>query len=415
MAQYKPPPPLNFSEPNWPKWKSQYETFRLLTKLGEESGDIQVASIKYCMGPDAEDVMKTFDLSKADSVKYDVVLNKFDSYFTPRKNVLRLRRIFYKRVQRSQEDTEAYLRALFVAAEDCGFTDKDEHIRDQFVAGISNDDLAEKIEMLYFTKKGNLPLSDVVEYSRTYNDVHEGRKLEKEQTKMVEEVKTKTGKFSKHAWGRANQRNFRANKVCEYCDREHEPRRCPAWGRKCAKCGKKNHFAVKCPKKGSNVDDVSQEFSDFNIGAGVEEYADNYGGSYGDMDEIFLGECSRVGAVSRKDSGPWRVPIGIGSKEFIFKVDSGADASLINYEVYQSLKELDEELTLEKAETELNSPAGLIRIIGKFTKTVRYKGITMSEELYVKDKRRKTDKKTDNLLSRPASVYLGLIDRKSVV
>ena len=91
MAQYKPPNPLNFSEPNWPKWKSQYETFRLLTKLAKEPGELQVASLKYCMGPDAEDVIKTFNLSADDAKDYNVVIGKFDSYFNPRKNVLRLR------------------------------------------------------------------------------------------------------------------------------------------------------------------------------------------------------------------------------------------------------------------------------------------------------------------------------------
>ena len=72
MAQYKPPNPLNFVEPNWPKWKSQYETFRLLTKLGEESEEVQVASIKYCMGPEAEEVMKTFGFSETQSKDYKV-------------------------------------------------------------------------------------------------------------------------------------------------------------------------------------------------------------------------------------------------------------------------------------------------------------------------------------------------------
>lgn len=85
---------------------------------------------------------------------------------------------------------EAYLRALFVAAEDCDFGNKNEHIRDQFETGITNEDLAEKIELLYFPKDSNLTLSDVVKYSRTYNDIHEGRKIEREQTKMVEEVKS---------------------------------------------------------------------------------------------------------------------------------------------------------------------------------------------------------------------------------
>ena len=38
---------------------------------------------------------------------------------------------------------------------------------------------------------------------------------------------------------------------CKLCDKKH-PRskeKCPAWGRKCAKCGRMNHFAVKCDRK----------------------------------------------------------------------------------------------------------------------------------------------------------------------
>lgn len=99
MAQYKPPNQLNFSEPNWLKWKSQYETFRLLTEIEKKPGEVQVASLRYCMGPEAEDVMRTFNLSEDEQKDYKTVLAKFDSYFKPRKNVLRLRRTFYRRVQ----------------------------------------------------------------------------------------------------------------------------------------------------------------------------------------------------------------------------------------------------------------------------------------------------------------------------
>ena len=170
-------------------------------------------------------MIKTFNLSEADAKKYKVVLAKFDSYFTPRKNVLRLRRTFHRRFQKSQEDTEGYLRALFVAAEDCGFTDKNERIRDQFVAGILNEDLAEKLEMLYFTKNENLTLNDVVEYSRTYNDVHEGRKLEKEQAKAVDEVKFKSKLGPKSV-------KPKVNKLCNYCGKMHDWGKCPAFGKK---------------------------------------------------------------------------------------------------------------------------------------------------------------------------------------
>ena len=402
MAQYKPPNPLNFSEPNWPKWKALYETFRLLTDLQHKRGEIQVASLKYCLGPEAEDVVKTFNLSEEDSKKYEVVIAKFDSYFTPRKNVLRLRRTFYRRIQRPQEDTEAYLRALFVAAEDCGFRDKDEHIRDQFVAGIVNEDLAEKLEMLYFSKDGNLSLSDVVEYSRTYNDVHEGRKLEREMAKVVEEVKSKPS-------GNVKAGQSKSDRSCNFCGRAHEPRKCPAYGKRCNKCKRLNHFSIVCKQKVSKIDAISPEGDD-----GASGMGEAYGGGNWDkvkrgepdanFAEAFLGECSEIGNPSRS-TGPWRVPVKVGQSEVVFKVDSGADVTLINHRTYHHLVKVGEVTPLENARVTLNSPAGAIPVKGKVGVELKYKSKVVSEVLYVMA----AERQTDNLLSRQASVALGLI------
>ena len=196
--------------------------------------------------------------------EFKTILEKFDTYFKPSKNVLRHRRTFYRRVQRPQEDTEAYLRALFLAVEDCEFLDKNERIRDQFVTGITNEDLAEKIEMLYFTKDGKLTLSDVIEYSRTYNDVHEGRKIEKEETKMVEEVRSENNRprsgFSKDR-PPASSQSQKTGVRCKFCGQFHEPRKCPAFGKSCIMCGKSNHFSVVCKGKEPKIDAVSPEDS----------------------------------------------------------------------------------------------------------------------------------------------------------
>ncbi|KAK7076592.1 hypothetical protein SK128_004125, partial [Halocaridina rubra] len=91
------------------------------------------------------------------------------------------------------EDTEVYLRALYSASEYCDFTNRKESIRDQFVSGILNGDLVEKLELLYYSKDGVLTLDDV-EYAQTYHDAHKGRKQEKKQSKSVDEVKFLRGK-----------------------------------------------------------------------------------------------------------------------------------------------------------------------------------------------------------------------------
>ncbi|KAK7072678.1 hypothetical protein SK128_025321 [Halocaridina rubra] len=63
-----------------------------------------------------------------------------------------------------------------------------ESIRDQFVAGILNEDLAEKIDLLNYSKDGVLTLDDVVEYARTYNDV-QMRARNKRKCKCVRKVR----------------------------------------------------------------------------------------------------------------------------------------------------------------------------------------------------------------------------------
>ena len=52
--------------------------------------------------------------------------------------------------------------------------------------------------------------------------------------------------------------------MCKYCRKQHErvKEKCPAYGKKCAKCGKENHFAAKCrskqaPKKQKDMRNVN--------------------------------------------------------------------------------------------------------------------------------------------------------------
>ena len=118
-----------------------------------------MASIKYCKGPGAEDIIATFNLSAESEQDFNTVIGKFDDYFQPRKNVLRLRKQFSKRVQASGESVEEFSRALHVLAADCEFGgSKEERVRDQFILGVASSDLSEKLEMLHLTKE-NVTLS----------------------------------------------------------------------------------------------------------------------------------------------------------------------------------------------------------------------------------------------------------------
>jgi hypothetical protein len=72
MAKFKSPDELDFSQPSgWPSWKERFERFAKATKLNKEDGDVQVSTLIYTMGPQAETLFKTFSLSADDSKKID--------------------------------------------------------------------------------------------------------------------------------------------------------------------------------------------------------------------------------------------------------------------------------------------------------------------------------------------------------
>ncbi|KAK7086031.1 hypothetical protein SK128_018081, partial [Halocaridina rubra] len=97
--------------------------------------------------------MKTFILSIEEAKDYKMVIERYKIYFSPQRNVLRFHRLFYRCTQQPHKDSEVYLRALYSAYEHCDFINRKESIRDQFVAGILNEDLVEKIERLYYSKE----------------------------------------------------------------------------------------------------------------------------------------------------------------------------------------------------------------------------------------------------------------------
>ncbi|XP_072770121.1 uncharacterized protein [Nerophis lumbriciformis] len=61
------------------------------------------------MGPEPENIFKSFTLSEDDPKKFDVVLGKYDEYFYLKRNVIHERACFYQRGQRPGEKLEAGL------------------------------------------------------------------------------------------------------------------------------------------------------------------------------------------------------------------------------------------------------------------------------------------------------------------
>jgi hypothetical protein len=69
--------------------------YRKASKLTQEDGDIQVSSLTSAMGKEAENIYKSFVFRDNDDKEdFDMVIEKFEQDFIPRRNVINERSHF---------------------------------------------------------------------------------------------------------------------------------------------------------------------------------------------------------------------------------------------------------------------------------------------------------------------------------
>ncbi|KAL9963006.1 hypothetical protein ACROYT_G032167 [Oculina patagonica] len=379
MLKLDPPEKLDFSKPQGPNWKQRFDRFRCATKLNKESEELQINALIYTMGKEAEHVFNAFTFEEGDEKKYNVVLNKFEEHFVQKRNIIHERACFHRQLQKDGETVEAFIRNLYELAEHCEFgLQRDDQIRDRIVIGLLDKSLSQKLQM-----KSDLNLDTAIQIARQTEQV-KVQVAGQADDKHLGEVKRKNWRPNANRRQGPTQRgkNFRQPGVpslqpCSRCNRAHRPdETCPATGAKYSKCKKKGHFAVVCRTVVGEVtrapDQTSQHF--------------------------FLG------AIQSGDGGePWSVMLHINKKPVQFKIDTGADISVMSESTYQALPQCPQ---LQTSNAVLSSPGGKLNCKGLFTANITLKENTYSEDMYIIE-----GPCVNNLLSRQAACRMGLVQR----
>ena len=352
----------------------------MASALHKEEGEVQISALIYSMGPEAEHVIQSLALPEGQAHDFDLIISKLDGYFIPRRNFVAERHNFELRSQTEGESNETYIRALFAQAERCNFSDRQERIRDRLVAGMRDQDLSRKIQLKAL--ENDVTLDEVINMMRNVDLVNGRKEQNAEQPHESDAIDSVNKRHRNYilAHGTENRNKGRLSGfqsgTCRYCGRARHstPQECPAKGRVCSNCQKRDHFAAVCrSKRVAAISDNRDEPSE--------------------LDEPgFLLEAGQ--------DDEWVVKLSMQDIGVKFKVDSGADVNVLTQHQYQKLPHPP---TLHPATRKLISVGSVLQVLGQFEMDISYKGSMLpNEKFYV-------IKTNASLLSRSTSVKLGLL------
>ena len=289
----------------WKRFKRAWVNYALATGLSEKDEAIQVAALLTVI---AREVFSTFsDWEHAgDSTKIEPVLAKFEQYCKPCKNVPFERYIFNRRTQEPGETYDQYRTALVKLAESCSFHSitPEELLRDRLVFGIKDTKTREQL-----LREPALTLRKTDEICHAAESMLAQLKVVEEGSMVNFVNKDRRGARQPGSGPNDSRQDYSRNCECWNFGRRHDTQRresCPAFGKRCAKCRKLNHFAARCRSSGP---------------PSVRPVASS--GEPEDTEEIFQTVTQLV--TLRLDSG----------NHIRFQVDTGAQCNVVPLSVYK--------------------------------------------------------------------------------
>ncbi|XP_028177079.1 uncharacterized protein LOC135088230 [Ostrinia nubilalis] len=317
-----PPPPFAFVNnldnvttgnisKEWEKWKSAFMIYFDACEMNKKDPKVQICIFLHIVG---EQCRELYDQFKDQCKDITSLIKKYDELFLLKKNLTVQRHHFFTRDQLDGETIDQYSLELRKLASKCEFKDLlDDLIRDRLICGLKENALRERLlREPDLTLQKSLDICNIAQLSK----VHAGN-IKKEFVKHeVYAVKnsdddnhhcnessctanwisrrgntssnqsfrgTSRGRASRPVVSRGQRvqrfgsgqsappstynyssaQNYQQEQQlqCSKCGMTHNINKCPAYGKRCIKCNKLNHFARVCFKK--NVYEVqSDESSD---------------------------------------------------------------------------------------------------------------------------------------------------------
>ena len=229
------PEPMNVTSGNVAEscsFREQWNDYEIATGLREKDEKIRVATLRGIMGKDCYNIKTGRRKERVTSI-----LDGLEKYFKPALNVTYERFVSNTCDQQSHEIIDEYVNKLRGLSETCEFeTLRDSLIKDRVVLGTKN----KQVRVTLLNQK-ELTLDKALSVCRN-------SKLTEQYLLKINDNSTSNVNFLQNVLRKEGEWK-REQRNCEYCGFKHAKRKCPAYGKICQKCNKKNHFANVCKTK----------------------------------------------------------------------------------------------------------------------------------------------------------------------
>ncbi|XP_060556789.1 uncharacterized protein K02A2.6-like [Ruditapes philippinarum] len=292
--------------------------------------------------------------------------------------------------QESNENIDSFHTRLRHLSINCEFSETDKEIKSQIIQGCTSTRLRRK------ALRDDLTLDSLIKEARTLELSDQQASEIEGQAKydVVNAMKSRQRKNQKAQ--KERRRHIIKESICRYCGYEypHKSGKCPASGKTCTFCSKKNHFEAVClSKKRDNnftykLNDSSQSESDKDKES--EDENEIYGLSVNSM------QLQRP-----------RLKVHINGCKIKALIDTGSSINVIDENTYSKLQN---KVHLKRAHTKVYAyGASKVTLLGKFQAQIESKNKITTAPVYV------TKGTSGNLLSYQTSVDLNIIPEINTV
>ncbi|XP_063618681.1 uncharacterized protein LOC134791562 [Cydia splendana] len=295
--------PFDLVNDNWELYVDRLEQYFVANDVKSE---VKVATLITVMGGDAYELMVNLCTPAKPATKtYDQLVALMKGHLNPKPSLLAERFKFRQRVQKRDENIANFVTDLKKLSKDCSFTGDNslkENLRDQFVCGLLNDDIRQKLftedDTITFDRAYKLAVSmeaaevnaalvedcarnrtsDSIPASATTSVHHVGRAgrgraaadggrpaagttARGKITSGGGGLSAMSGAGSGKMRGFGQNNNADFNGVCKVCGAKHEADRCKFKKYVCRVCNQEGHLKRVCPKLrgSSSVYNVTEE------------------------------------------------------------------------------------------------------------------------------------------------------------